>query len=185
MSRSNPFRKISSQDIYENPWIKVVEDQIIKPNNEPGIYGKLHFKNYAIGIVALEENHDVWMVGQYRYILDTYTWEIPTGGGSKDVSGLDGAKRELREETGLTAGSWEDLIHIHLSNSVTDEFGMIFLAQDLTPGPTDFDDTEILEIKKIPFQEALSLVMDHTITDSMTVSGILAASHKLGITINK
>ena len=180
MNNSNPFKTISSKDIYENPWIRLVEDQIIKPNGEPGIYGKLHFKNYALGIVAVSENMDIWLVGQYRYVLQAYSWEIPTGGGSRDAPPVEGAKRELREETGLTANRWEELIRIHLSNSVTDEYGMVYLAEELTEGPTEFDDTEILEIKRMPFADVLKMVINGKITDSMSVTGILAAANKWG-----
>jgi len=180
-SQSNPFKKVGSREIYENPWIKVTEDQIIKPNGESGIYGKLNFKNYALGIVALSDNQDIRLVGQYRYVLDAYSWEIPTGGGSLEVPPLEGAQRELREETGLSADHWEELIRIHLSNAITDELGIIYLAKNLTAGQTEFDDTEVLEIKQIPFKNALHMVLNSKITDSMSVTGILATAQKLGI----
>lgn len=181
MNDANPFKTISSKELYENPWIRLVEDQILKPDGEPGIYGKLHFNNYALGIVAVSENMDIWLLGQYRYVLKSYSWEIPTGGGSREAPPLEGAKRKPREETGLTANRWEELIRIHLSNSVTDEYGMVFLAEELTIGPTEFDDTEILEIKRMPFADALKMVMIGEITDSMSVTGILAAANKWGI----
>ena len=174
----NPFRNIDSRQVYDNPWITVIEDRILKPNGTEGIYGKVLFKQLAIGIVPYADNGDIWLVGQHRYTLDTYEWEIPSGGSSYSDTPVKGAQRELREETGLLAEHWEELTRIHLSNSVSNELGMVFLAQGLTEGETEFDDTEVLEIRRLPFAEALEMVRRHEITDSLSVVGILALADR-------
>src|SRR5882672_4877860 len=122
----NPWKTLSSEKIYENPWIKVEEHQVINPAGGKGIYGKVHFKNIAIGIIPLDAQGNTWLVGQHRYVLDEWSWEIPEGGGPIKKNILDSAKRELKEETGLTARKWTQLMKIHLSNSVSDEVGFIF-----------------------------------------------------------
>ena len=177
----NPWEFKSSKDIYENPWIKVVEDQVIRPNKSEGIYGKIHFKNKAIGIIPLDDELNTWLVGQYRYTLNEYSWEIPTGGVPLDENTLDGAKRELKEETGLMAKKWTNLLKIHTSNSVTDEYGYIFLAEDLSQGEMDWDETEELQIKKLPLKKAMNMVMDNRITDSLSIAAILKAAKIFGL----
>ena len=177
----NPWECKSSKDIYENPWVKVVEDQVVRPNKTEGIYGKVHFKNKAIGIVPLDDALNTWLVGQYRYTLNEYSWEIPMGGVPLEEDTLDGAKRELREETGLVGKKWTNLMKIHTSNSVTDEYGYIFLAEELQQGEMDWDETEELQIKKLPLTEALNMVMECHITDSLSVAGILKAAKIFGL----
>jgi len=172
----NPWKKLSSKEIYNNPWVRVVEDQVLKPNNTPGIYGHVHFKNKAIGIVPIDHELNTWLVGQYRYTLNEYSWEIPTGGVPFAEDTVEGAKRELKEETGLVAASITKLLKIHTSNSVTDEYGYIFLAQELVQESTAWDDTEQLKIRKLPLADALKLVMDSEITDSLSIAGILKAA---------
>jgi 8-oxo-dGDP phosphatase len=169
----NPWQKLSSREIYSNPWITLIEDQIINPGGSPGIYGKVLFKNVAIGIIPLDSGLNTWLVGQYRYPLDEYSWEIPMGGGPKGKSILDSAQRELKEETGLIAESWTELMKIHTSNSVTDETGYVFLARELQEGIPEFEETERLEIKKLPLEKAIKMVMDGMITDSISVAGLL------------
>lgn len=172
----NPWVLKSTKHIYQNPWIKLQEDQVIRPDKSNGIYGYIHFKNKAIGIVPVDDELNTWLVGQYRYTLNEYSWEIPTGGVPHNEDSLEGAKRELREETGLTAKKWTQLLKIHTSNSVTDEFGFVYIAEDLTMGQTDWDETEVLEIKKIPLTNALNMVMKNEITDSLSICGILKAA---------
>ena len=177
----HPWECMSSKNIYENPWIKVVEDEVLRPNKTKGIYGKVHFKNKALGIIPLDEELNTWLVGQYRYTLNEYSWEIPTGGVPLEEDTMAGAKRELREETGLIAKKWTKLLKIHTSNSVTDEYGYVFLAEDLTQGEMDWDETEELQIKKLPFEEVLEMVMDNRITDSLSIMGILKVAKILGL----
>lgn len=176
----NPWTYKKGQTVYENPWIRVEEHEVIKPNGEDGIYGKLHFKNKALGIVPVDEEGNTWLIGQYRYPLDEYSWEIPMGGGPLAQDILLSAQRELAEETGLRAKKWTNIARIHTSNSVTDEEGFVFLAQDLEQGSTAFDETEILAIRKVHFTEALRMVEENEITDSISMIGIYKAARVLG-----
>ncbi|MCG8310328.1 MAG: NUDIX hydrolase [Cytophagales bacterium] len=178
---NNPWTRLSSEDVYDNPWIKVVKDQVIRPNKSKGIYGHVHFKNKAIGILPLDNELNTWLVGQFRYTLDAYSWEIPTGGVPHEEDTLSGARRELREETGLVAKKWTRLLKIHTSNSVTDEYGYVFIAEELTQGEMEWDETEELKIVKTPLREALEMVLEGKITDALSIAGILKASRSYGI----
>ena len=174
----NPWTTESSSEKYDNPWIKVTECQVINPAGKPGIYGKIHFKNKAIGIVALDKEDNTWLVGQWRYVLNMWSWEIPEGGGLIGTDPLEAAKRELKEEAGLTAKKWSLIQRAFLSNSVSDEEGFIFLAEDLSEGLYEREDTEAdMIVKKIPFQEVLTMVLDGRITDSLSVMAILKVAY--------
>jgi 8-oxo-dGTP pyrophosphatase MutT (NUDIX family) len=174
MSHSrNPWRTLTVREVYDNAWIRVTAEDVIKPSGDPGIYGKVSFKNLACGIIPLADNGDTWLVGQHRYTLDLYSWEIPMGGVPRGEDALAGAQRELKEETGLTAGRWERLLECHLSNSITDEAGVVFLAEMLTEGEPEFGDTEDLCIRRLPFGEALNMVLGGEITDLLSMAGIL------------
>jgi 8-oxo-dGTP pyrophosphatase MutT (NUDIX family) len=169
----NPWTCKSTRPIYENPWIKIEEDQVIRPNGSEGIYGRVHFKNKAIGIIPIDDEKNTWLVGQYRYTLNEYSWEIPMGGVPLNADTLDGAKRELQEETGLIAEKWTQIVKIHTSNSVTDEFGFVFIAENLSQGEMEWDETEELLIRKLPLSEAIEMVMHGEITDSLSIAGLL------------
>ncbi len=169
----NPWQFVSSEQQYDNPWITVEEHQVINPAGNPGIYGKVHFKNKAIGIIPIDEEGNTWLVGQYRYTLDEYSWEIPMGGGPLDEDILSSAKKELKEETGLVASKWTQLLRIHTSNSATDEEGFIFIAEDLTQKDTAFEETEQLLIRKLKLEEAIEMAMNGEITDSLSLAGLL------------
>lgn len=180
--RTNPWKLVSGEDIYENPWIKVEEHQVINPSGGKGIYGKVHFKNTAIGIVPLDKKLNTWLVGQHRYTLNAWSWEIPEGGGPLGKSILQSAKRELKEETGLIAGKWTQILKTHLSNSVSDEVGYIFLAEDVREGDAKLEATEADMINwKIPFKKALTMVLEGEITDGLSIMGILTVARKLKI----
>lgn len=171
---NNPWKTLSNQKVYENNWIRLEEHQVINPAGGNGIYGKVHFKNKAIGIIPLDTKGNTWLVGQHRYTLGAYSWEIPEGGCPLGTLPLDSAKRELKEETGISANRWQQIMTFHTSNSVTDEEGFIFLAEDLSFGNNDLEETEAdLVVKKLPFRDALEMVMNGEITDSMSVAGIL------------
>jgi 8-oxo-dGTP pyrophosphatase MutT (NUDIX family) len=169
----NPWTILSSAQTYDNPWIQVTEHQVLTPGGNPGIYGTVHCKRFATGIIPLDPEGYTWLVGQYRFPLHQYSWEIPEGGGSLQDNPLTIAQRELQEETGLTANRWRKILDLALSNCIMDEIGAVFLAQDLHYGESDPDDTEVLQIKRIPFSEALNWVEQGTITDAISVAGIL------------
>ena len=169
----NPWKILSSRDAYDNSWIKVTEYGVINPAGGRGIYGKVHFKNLAIGVIALDMHLNTYLVGQYRFPIEKYSWEIPEGGGSPHVDPLDSAIRELKEETGIVAKKWTKILEMHLSNSASDEFCILFLAQDLEFGESKPEDDEALEVLKIHFQEVYERVNSGEITDSLTVAAVL------------
>lgn len=173
MDEKNPWTTLESRKIYENNWIGLTEHDVINPSGGKGIYGQVHFKNLAIGILPLDEEKNTWLVGQYRYPLNAYSWEIPEGGGPLHLPALDSAKRELLEETGLTASYWQQIQQMHLSNSVSDELAIIYIATGLTEGESEPEETEQLRIRKLPFEEAYQMVLHGEITDSMSVAAIL------------
>ena len=184
----NPWQILESKEIYENPWIRVQEDQVINPSGRKGIYGTVSFKNKALGIVPIDEDGFTWLVGQYRYPLNEYSCEIPMGGGkivenSKDIEEqlLEAAQRELLEETGLIAQKWTKIARIHTSNSVTDEEGFVFLAQELSQTDSSPEETEELEVIKIHLSQALQMVIDDEITDAISMIGIMKAAKILNI----
>jgi len=173
MEDINPWITIESHKIYENNWIGLTEHQVLNPSGGKGIYGEVHFKNYAIGILPLDEELNTWLVGQYRYPLKAYSWEIPEGGGPLAEDPLDSAKRELLEETGLSATNWMEIQRMHLSNSVSNELAIIYVARGLSEGVSEPEETEQLIVRKMPFEEAYQMVIDGTITDSISVAAIL------------
>ncbi len=175
----NPWHTLSSELKYQNPWIRVREDQVLNPQGGAGIYGVVTMKNKAIGIVPLDSEGNTWLVGQYRYTLNEYCWEIPMGGGPVELDALESARRELREETGLLAARWTHLARLHTSNSVTDEEGFVFLAEDLTQGDSEPEETEDLRLWKLPLAQAIELVMSDRITDAISVAGLLKAERVL------
>ncbi len=176
----NPWQTLKVSTVYENPWIRMEHHDIVNPTGKDGIYGVVHFKNRAIGVIPIDKEGNTWLIGQYRYALNEYSWEIPMGGGPNELDLLESAKRELKEETGITAEKWTQIMKIHTSNSVTDELGYVYLAKDLTQGETEFEETEVLQVRKLPFQEALDMVMSGEITDSLSIAGILKAARILG-----
>lgn len=172
-TEENPWKITSEKNIYDNPWINLTEYQVINPSGNPGIYGKVHFKNFAIGIIPLDDELNTYMIGQYRFAPDEYSWEIPEGGGPPDLDPLDSAKRELLEEAGLKADKWTEILRMHLSNSVSDEVSIVYLARGLTQFEPEPEDTEKLTIRKISFAELYQKVCDGEITDSVTVAAVL------------
>ncbi|MET4138839.1 NUDIX hydrolase [Pedobacter sp. UYP1] len=173
MEEHNPWTILDSQKIYENNWIGVTEHQVLNPSGGKGIYGEVHFRNYAIGILPLDQDMNTWLVGQYRFPIKAYSWEIPEGGGPLGLEPLDSAKRELLEETGLMATEWMEVQRMHLSNSVSNELAIIYIARGLTMGEAEPEETEELVLRKLPFEEAYQMAMDGRITDSMSVAALL------------
>lgn len=170
--RNNPWKKHSSVDIYDNPWIHVEEHQVTNPAGKPGIYGKVCFKSQAVGIIPVDDQGNTWLVGQHRYTLNEWSWEIPMGGSPLGEDCEATALRELREETGLQASNIKQILHVHTSNSITDEEGFVFLAQNLKQVQTEFEDTEDIEVLKLPLAEAIAMAQDGRITDAMSLAGL-------------
>jgi ADP-ribose pyrophosphatase len=174
--RVGPWTRHRRRVVYENPWITIWDDEVTRPDGEPGIYGVVHFENLAVGVLALDEADRVLVVGQHRYALDAYSWEIPEGGVPIGETALEGARRELREETGVEASSWRELARSHLSNSVSDELAVLYLATGLTMGVAEPDGTEALAIRWIPFDEVLAMTLDGRIMDALTMIAVQRAA---------
>ncbi len=173
VDRSNPWHTIARRFVYENPWIRVREDQVLRPDGLPGIYGVVEFKNRAVGVLPVDHDGSIWLVGQYRYPLQAYSWEIPEGGSPASESAEATAIRELREETGLTAGRIELVMTTHLSNSVSDELGYLFRATELTHGALDPEGTERITVRRFEWDLAWRMLNSGEITDSLSVMALL------------
>ena len=168
----NPWGKVSTKVVDDNPWINVREDAVERPDGQPGIYGVVHFKNVAVGVLAVEDE-EVYLVGQYRYTLGRYSWEIVEGGCGPGEETLDAARRELEEETGLRARRWVGMGESHLSNSVTDELAVWYLATDLEQGECRPDGTERLQVRRVSIEEALRMTFDGEITDALSMLALM------------
>jgi len=169
----NPWKIVSEEKVYDNNWISVVHHEVLNPSGLPGIYGKVHFKNQAVGVVPVDDEGNTWLVGQYRFPINAYSWEIPEGGSPDGTDPLASAKRELLEETGLVAKEWALLLTMHLSNSVSDELAYLYIAKDLEQHNPEPEETEQLELRKLPLAEAFRMVDEGLITDSMSVVALL------------
>ena len=172
-STKQPWKQLSSTVVYDNPWIRVEEHQVINPSGAQSLYGKVCFKNRAVAILALDEAHNLYLVGQHRYTLDDYAWEIPMGGAPDDEALLAAAQRELKEETGISASSWDEVMRLHTSNCITDELGVVYLARGLTQGAPQREPTEDLAVRKLPLEAAVAWVLEGRITDAISAAGIL------------
>lgn len=169
---TGPWTRHRRRTAYENPWLTVWHDDVTRPDGAAGIYGVVHFANLAVGVVAIDDDDRVVLVGQHRYTLDAYSWEIPEGGVPVGETPLEGAQRELREETGLDAADWREIGRSHLSNSISDEAAVVYLARGLSYGAATPDGTEALEVRWVLFEEALAMTLDGRITDALSILGI-------------
>jgi 8-oxo-dGTP pyrophosphatase MutT (NUDIX family) len=174
----NPWQTLSTQLEFENPWFRVTTHATVAPDGSRPLYGKIHFKNVAVAVIPVDADGHTWLVGQWRFPLGEYSWEVPMGGSPLATPPLDSAHRELREETGLRAGRLTHILTLHTSNSVTDEVGHVYLAEDLTAGEPEFDETEQLDILRLPLAEAVAMALDGRITDGISVAGLLALAHR-------
>jgi 8-oxo-dGTP pyrophosphatase MutT (NUDIX family) len=162
---------------HENKWIRVDAFDVTTPANTPGHYSVVHYKNVAVGIIPLDKDMNTYIVGQYRYPLKQYSWEIPEGGSPVGTNPIESAKRELQEECGLIPNYVEQILEMHLSNSVSDEKAIIYLGTQLTKTSSSPEETEELTIKKIPFKNLVKMVLNGEITDSMSVAGVLKLNY--------
>lgn len=175
-----PWVRRSTSVPYLNPWIQVEHHEVIDPTGKSGVYGVVRFKHVALGCVPLHDDGTITLVGQHRYPLDAWSWEIPEGGGRKDREPLAEIQRELKEETGLTGTDWIELGSLQMSNSVTDEVARLWLVRDLTQGGNQLDSTEgDIQVKRVPFTEAVEMAYDGRMTDSISVAALLRAANWL------
>lgn len=173
----NPWKTLNRKTVYQNAWIEVSHRDVLTPKGTPGIYGLVHFRNLAVGVVPLDQQGNTWLVGQYRYTLEQYSWEIPEGGCPPGEMPLKAARRELAEETGIRANHWEKILDLHTSNSVTDEAGVAYLATELSFGPPHPEETEEIAVRKLPFSEALDMVLKGEITDALSMAALFKVNY--------
>ncbi len=169
------WKRLDRRQVFDNAWIAVYEDRVINPGGGENRYGLVHFKSVAVAILPLADNGDTWLVGQERYTLGEYSWELPMGGAPLAEAPLAAARRELKEETGLTATDWQEYLDVHTSNSVTDERGLVYVARGLTEGEPEFEETEDLEIRRLPLAEAIAMAERGEITDAITLATLFKA----------
>lgn len=175
IDEGNPWQTKEANTVYDNPWMNVREDKVIDPAGNHTIYGVVSAKRLAIGVLPLDEEYNTWLIGQWRYPLKRYSWEIVEGGGEFGVDPMESGARELKEEAGIVASEWIPITTIHTSNCIADETAHLFAVKGLTIGESEPDDNEQLQVAKVPFMEAYSMVLDGRITDSMSVVTILRA----------
>lgn len=173
MKKRGPWTTLSERTAYETPWISVSHHDVLDPSGRQSIYGVVHFKGLAVGIIPLDDELNTWIVGQYRYPLEAYSWEMPEGGSDRSLPPVEGAKRELREEVGIEAERWTEILQMDLSNSASDERAVIFVARGLTFHEPEPDQDEQLEQRKLPFEELFQMVQRGEVRDAMTVAAVL------------
>jgi 8-oxo-dGTP pyrophosphatase MutT (NUDIX family) len=174
-----PWTRLSERTVFENPWLRLTEHEAVAPTGRPAQYGLVGMKNLALAILPLHDDGTVILVGQHRFAFADYSWEIPEGGGPLDVDPLESAKRELAEETGLQAAEWRQVLRLQLSNSITDERAVGYVALGLSEATEAHhaDDTEALTMVRVPFREALDAALAGHLQDVLTVAMLLRAYH--------
>ena len=166
------WQRLKRKTIYENPWVTLYEDDVLTPSQEKGIYSIISFKNKAAAAIPIDSEGFTWLVGQFRYPLNRYSWELPMGGSDNYEDVLLGAQRELREETGITAKTWAEILRFDTIVSIGKEEGVVYLAQDLSFGELETEDSEELQLRRVHIDEAISMAIDGQITDSITLAGL-------------
>ena len=169
----NPWVTKTNDVVYDNAWIQVSHRDVVTPTGTDGIYGVIHYKNLAVGVIPIDDHDHTWLVGQYRYAIDQYSWEIPEGGCPVGTPVADAARRELREECGLDAADLELIVTTKLSNSTSDETGYLYVARGLTPCAPEPDDTELLAVRRLPVDDAIAMVLNGEIDDALSIMGLL------------
>ena len=176
---NSDWKTLNRKTVYENPWIKVEHHDVVNPAGNPGIYGTVHYKNIAVAILPIDHEGYTYIVGQYRYVLNSYSWEIPEGGCPEGEDPLNAAKRELQEETGLLASTWTPILEMDLSNSVSNERSISYLANGISKGVASPEETENLQVRRIDFDQLVQMVTSGEIRDSLTVATVLSAKQIL------
>ena len=179
IEQRGPWGIASKREVYDNRWIKVTHHEVVTPSGTPGIYGTVHYKNLALGVLPIDREGNTYLVGQYRFALQEYSWEIPEGGGALEGDPLQSIARELREETGLRAERWHKLLECDLSNSVSDERAMVFLAWDLSQGEASPEPSEELVVRKMPLKQVLQMADAGEIRDAMSLLALQAVERLL------
>lgn len=170
------WKKLTSKIVFDNPWMTVREDHVINPGGGENQYGYVHFKNLAVAVVPLDPDMHTWLVGQSRYTLGEFSWEVPMGGAPLTQDPLESARRELREETGLSAKRWSEVMRLHPSNSITDERALVYLAQELSHGEAALEETEDIQLQRLPLKDALDMVLHGEITDAISCAALMRVS---------
>ncbi|ESQ87002.1 DNA mismatch repair protein MutT [Asticcacaulis sp. AC460] len=171
------WKSLRHQVVFENPWIRIESHDVVAPTGRECHYGLVRFANRAVGVLPLFDDGTVALVGQARFALGTFSWEMPEGGVPEGEDTLDGAKRELREETGYRADTWQEILRFDMSNSVTDEVAVLYLATGLKPGDVEPDETENLFAARVPFSQLLKAVIMGQVRDGLTVASVLRVHH--------
>jgi 8-oxo-dGTP pyrophosphatase MutT (NUDIX family) len=167
------WTKYSSRTVYENDWMTVLEDHVRNPGGGENQYGYVHFKNVAVAILPLDHEEHTWLVGQSRYTLGQYSWELPMGGAPREEDPVIAAQRELAEETGLRASDWQELMRLHTSNSITDEQAIVFVASGLEAGDSALEESEDIVTQRVHIDTAIGMAMNGEITDAISVAALL------------
>lgn len=167
-----PWTTLSSDLHYENPWIRVVEHQVVTPSGTRGLYGTVHFRKAGAGVVPIDANGRTWLVGQHRYPLKRFSWEIPVGGVDADETPCRAAARELSEEAGLRADHWLALFSCDFSTGITDEHGYAFLAWGLHECADHREETEAITVRRLPFADALAMIDAGEIRDLLSIASL-------------
>ena len=174
-----PWKPGTQRVAFESAWITVIDQQATAPTGRLAQYGMVRFKNLAIAVLPIHDDGTVTLVGQHRFPLGDYSWELPEGGAPLDEDPLAGAKRELGEETGLAAAEWREVMRTQLSNSVTDERMIGYLALGLSEAEDAHhaDETEAIALVRVPFREALDAAVAGHLPDMLTVAMLLRGYH--------
>jgi len=174
-ARGNPWTVLDRRIAYDNPWIQVIEHDVLNPAGKPGLYGVVHVKSLAVGVLPLDEDGSTYLVGQFRFPGEYFSWELPEGGGAMEEPGEVSGARELREETGLVARNWHQFLRMDLSNAISDEMAVGLFAWDLEQHPAEPEDEERITVRRVPFGAALEMVMSGEIIDSFAQTMLFKA----------